>query len=575
MPPGVSHATDEEPGLPAPSEQTPVPLNLSSEQPNAPPLRFPNSRPWIARLPDSILRSVPQGPPGVDSPMSQSSDSPYDQLSPSATDHVFPIRSVVSVDPTPTPLNRTEAYKGDGFPGMVPASNSSSATIVERRHDLHQRQASSSPSVEKSSDFAEFSSRPRHNLEKAAPANYEPNSRNSVVDDFKSSPPFALEGRERREESRHMQSNTDNVSRSSRNSAIRSIRNDAEDTGAIFTARFKHAITEEGHAVITGRDGETLQRCEDEPIHTPGAVQSFGLLLALQEEDDSKFKVRIVSENSKQIIGYTPKQLFELDSFCDILSEEQTDNLLDHVDFVREEDSAPAIHGPEVFTITIRSPTRKLQKLWCAMHSIDNNRGLIICEFELEDDIMNPLVPIGERETPEDTLHSNPTAEDFAESTINMSKPLRVLRNARKRKGEAAAMEVFNIMSQVQEQLASASSLDTFLKVLVGVVKELTGFHRVMIYQFDKAWNGKVVTELVDTHATKDLYRGLNVSAPRFAAIFTVNNIFCKFSFQPRTYLLRPESSIRSTKFDYSMIATRRLHVWCVGLLRTSKPRWT
>jgi light-regulated signal transduction histidine kinase (bacteriophytochrome) len=68
-------------------------------------------------------------------------------------------------------------------------------------------------------------------------------------------------------------------------------------------------------------------------------------------------------------------------------------------------------------------------------------------------------------------------------------------------------------MSQVQEQLAVAPNLEKFLKVLVGVVKELTGFHRVMIYQFDKLWNGRVVTELVDPRATKDLYKGLNFPA--------------------------------------------------------------
>ena len=290
----------------------------------------------------------------------------------------------------------------------------------------------------------------------------------------------------------------------------------AEESGELLTARFKHVVTDDGHAVIIGRDGDTLQRCEDEPIHIPGAVQSFGLLIALHEEEEGKFKIRVVSENSKKIIGYSPKQLFELDSFCDILTDEQSDNLLDHVDFIRDEDVDPATNGPEVFTLAIRAPhSRRAQKLWCAMHVNEANRDLIICEFELEDDTANPLVPLGDGtpEPPEDTLHSNPTEEELAESTVNISKPLRVLRSARKRKGEAAAMEVFNIMSQVQEQLANAPSLDSFLKVLVGVVKELTGFHRVMIYQFDQAWNGKVVTELVDPRATKDLYKGLNFPA--------------------------------------------------------------
>lgn len=311
-----------------------------------------------------------------------------------------------------------------------------------------------------------------------------------------------------------------------------SMRSAGDDTsGALITARFKHAVTEGGHAVITGRDGDTLQRCEDEPIHVPGAVQSFGLLIAMHEEEDGSFKVRIVSENSERMIGYTPKQLFALESFCDILSEDQTDNLLDHVDFIRDEDADAATNGPEVFTIAIRSPKRKMQKMWCAMHINESTPDLIICEFELEDDQLNPLVPAGETtpEPPEDTLQSDPTPEEYAESTVNMSKPLRVLRSARKRKGEAAAMEVFNIMSQVQEQLANAPNLDTFLKILVGVVKELTGFHRVMIYQFDQAWNGKVVTELVDPRATKDLYKGLNFPAsdipPQARALYKINKV--------------------------------------------------
>lgn len=298
-------------------------------------------------------------------------------------------------------------------------------------------------------------------------------------------------------------------------SAAGSIRSVGDDTGGLVTARFKHVMTDEGHAVIIGRDGDTLQRCEDEPIHIPGAIQSFGLLIALQELEDGKLQVRVVSENSKRIIGYSPKQLFALGSFTDILSEEQTDNLLDHVDFIRDDDVDPATNGPEVFTLAIRTPSKKTHKLWCAIHTNQNNRDLIICEFELEDDQLNPLVPVGEGtpEPPEDTLQSHPTPEEYEESTVNASKPLRVLRSARKRKGEAAAMEVFNIMSQVQEQLANAANLEAFLKILVGVVKELTGFHRVMIYQFDQTWNGRVVTELVDPRATKDLYKGLNFPA--------------------------------------------------------------
>lgn len=283
----------------------------------------------------------------------------------------------------------------------------------------------------------------------------------------------------------------------------------------LVTARFKHVVTEGGHAVITGRDGETLQRCEDEPIHIPGAVQSFGFIMALREDAEGRFVVRVVSENSKRIIGYTPRQLFELDSFTDLLSDDQADNLLDHIDFVKDDGSDVEANGPEVFTLTVRLPSRRSQRLWCAVHVSEKNPDFIICEFELEDDPLHPLSPSSEEtpEPPEDTLNADPTEEELKESTEVMSRPLRVLRSARKRRGEAAAMEVFNIMSQVQEQLAAAPTLEVFLKVLVGVVKELTGFHRVMVYQFDSSWNGKVVTELVDPRATKDLYKGLHFPA--------------------------------------------------------------
>lgn len=300
--------------------------------------------------------------------------------------------------------------------------------------------------------------------------------------------------------------------------SVKSAASSLGDMGHLVTHRFKHVVTEGGHAVITGRDGDTLQRCEDEPIHIPGAVQGFGLLVALQEDPSGSgsLPVRIVSENSRRILGRSPQELFALESFTDIFSEEQADNLLDHIDFIKDDDADVQTNGPEVFTMSIKMPNaRRSHKLWCAIHVSDSNPGLIICEFESEDDETYPLVPSGELtpDLPEDTLQGNPTAEEYQESTEIGSRPLRVLRSARKRKGEAAAMEVFNIMSQVQEQLAAAPNLEKFLKVLVGVVKELTGFHRVMIYQFDQHFNGRVVTELVDPRATKDLYKGLNFPA--------------------------------------------------------------
>ncbi|KAL9634894.1 MAG: hypothetical protein Q9164_003811 [Protoblastenia rupestris] len=81
--------------------------------------------------------------------------------------------------------------------------------------------------------------------------------------------------------------------------------------------------------------------------------------------------------------------------------------------------------------------------MWCAMRINDNNGGFINCEFEPEGDYSNPLAPNGEStpEPPEDILNNEPTPKEYAVSTVIVRKSLRVPRSARKRKGEAAAIE--------------------------------------------------------------------------------------------------------------------------------------
>ena len=74
-------------------------------------------------------------------------------------------------------------------------------------------------------------------------------------------------------------------------------------------------------------------------------------------------------------------------------------------------------------------------------------------------------------------------------------------------------MDAFAVMSEINEQFGNAPDLETFLNVVVGVVKELTQFHRVLVYQFDEVWNGFVVAELVDWNKTHDLYKGLHFPA--------------------------------------------------------------
>jgi light-regulated signal transduction histidine kinase (bacteriophytochrome) len=447
---------------------------------------------------------------------SASAAPPFGALSP-PVDRVFPIRSAISVDPHPTPKSQNQS-PGDYFHPWGRTSDSrrpsqgSTASLSSQSSQRNRSQRPPTiptPKSEHAPGSARVPVKPPTGTESATLRKPAPQLSSFLFNDVSSNK--SVEGSSR---SPSLQpERPPSPGAASAASKVSSL----GDIGLI-THRFKHVTSEGGHMVITGRDGDILQRCEDEPIHIPGAVQGFGLLVVLAEanSETGNLVVRVVSENSHRLIGRTPKELFALESFTDILSDEQADNLLDHIDFIKDEESDVVANGPEVFTLGIKVPgVPRTRKLWCAIHVADANPGLIICEFELEDDPQFPLVPLNDNtpELPEDTLSSQPTDSELLESTEIKSKPLRVLRSARKRKGEAAAMEVFNIMSQVQEQLSAAPNLEQFLKVLVGVVKELTGFHRVMIYQFDQSFNGRVVTELVDPRATKDLYKGLNFPA--------------------------------------------------------------
>ena len=48
--------------------------------------------------------------------------------------------------------------------------------------------------------------------------------------------------------------------------------------------------------------------CDDELIHLPGAIQSFGALLAVEHHS---YKIIYVSKNSKRFFGFTPHELLD------------------------------------------------------------------------------------------------------------------------------------------------------------------------------------------------------------------------------------------------------------------------
>lgn len=269
-------------------------------------------------------------------------------------DRVFPIRSVISVDPS------SRASESEYFPRM-----SSDSTGMGFSRPYQSRNDTEVPARYYANSATDSVMSPPAAL--SSPTDVEirrrihtSGARSSVQADADRQgsaplPLFASEGSDE-EDSVLAEELTPSVPDGSSGPETPGRPESALD--GLMTTKFRHVLTEEGHHIITGRDG-TLQRCEDEPIHTPGSVQGFGVMLAIREEPDGRFTVRYVTENSKRIIGYTPLQLFRLNNFTDILTEEQADNLLDHVDFIRDEDADPAVNGPEVFSMSIRPPKKR------------------------------------------------------------------------------------------------------------------------------------------------------------------------------------------------------------------------
>lgn len=209
--------------------------------------------------------------------------------------------------------------------------------------------------------------------------------------------------------------------------------------------------------------------------------------------------------------------------------------------------------SPEVFLLSGRREDRNTESwtCWAAVHASMTNRPLITLELELRYDELHPLMvrnrplPLSGQQhviTKSESLEVDSeksgmdgdgfnafSAEDLYESTTSHSKPIRRIARSVLDGDGSGSMELFSILSQINQQLSATDDLAVFLKVVAGIIKDITRFHRVMVYQFDEQWNGQVVAELVEWNQTKDLFQGLNFPATdipaQARALYNVNKV--------------------------------------------------
>lgn len=192
-----------------------------------------------------------------------------------------------------------------------------------------------------------------------------------------------------------------------------------------------------------------LTNCAREPIHIPGSIQPHGYFLALNEPD---LVVRHASRNCAELLQKPSEDLVGR-SFSSFLTSRSSQFLKHKLGNARLQ---------EVNPITLHlNVNNKLTAIGAVAH---RSQGLVLLELE-------PLL-----------------------------------------KGASASFsKVYQRINAAVEAIGEAADLPELYRVTAQRVKELSGYQRVMIYEFDRDWNGKVVAEARE--ADQDSFLGLHYPA--------------------------------------------------------------
>ncbi|MEP0909566.1 ATP-binding protein [Leptolyngbya sp. GB1-A1] len=188
-----------------------------------------------------------------------------------------------------------------------------------------------------------------------------------------------------------------------------------------------------------------LTSCEREPIHIPGLIQPHGCLLVLKEPDLTLIQV---SENTAAHLGKSPEQLLNT-ALTDLLGAKQT--------------------------VAIEQ---------CLTENFET---------------VNPL---------KITIERSEGAAIF-DGVIHRADELLLLElEPSQTEASANSLQLYPWVKGTINKLQSATTLQEMCNFAVAEIRRLTGFDRVMVYQFTKTGAGKVIAEAKRDDATP--YLGLH-----------------------------------------------------------------
>lgn len=192
-----------------------------------------------------------------------------------------------------------------------------------------------------------------------------------------------------------------------------------------------------------------LTTCDTEPIHTPGKIQPNGVLLVLQEPE---LKILQASSNTEQFLGIPAESLIN-QPLSVLLGEDQIDNLSHYV----LQDNIE-IYNPIKLLIEVKGQSFIFDS------TFHRNDAALILEIEPENS-SNPDLPLGFYQLIKNAILNIKRVSGFRETT----------------------------------------------EMIVQEVRKVTGYDRVMIYQFEPDDSGVVIAE--DKREELESFLGLHYPA--------------------------------------------------------------
>lgn len=276
----------------------------------------------------------------------------------------------------------------------------------------------------------------------------------------------------------------------------------------------------------------------------PPTIHNFGALL-IAHVTESRVDVQVASGNSADILGYSPGELFKLQSLYNIMPGIETENFRFHTETVMSDDYNVESMGPEVFALDIIDRSGDTRHLWCFMHATQMLQDQVICEIEPRSTI------------PESNIQSNDSSVSNVSPKTKTSPFIRSDHpSIRHMHGPPTSEHVLNAVPGISRAISSAMSLEELLNHTTSILVQLTLFSRVTIYHFDSDRNGVVVADSVCPTSRGDSCEGLHFPESSFSydlkELYLRNKVTLAYKARERGAQLIYRDSGMKADFDLS-----------------------